>query len=51
MSKDDEIRVIGDEDLKEYTLTIDAIADSAAGEFMFMPFDQFNAMIDMPDVL
>lgn len=49
VSKDDEIRVIGDEDLKEYTLTIDAIADSAAGEFMFMPFDQFNAMIDMPD--
>lgn len=44
----DQLHMIGDEDLKEYTLTIDAVADSAAGEFMFMPLDEMNEMIGVP---
>jgi putative ABC transport system permease protein len=44
----DEIQVVNDKDLKEYTLTIDAIADSAAGEFMFMPLETMNEMLGMP---
>jgi putative ABC transport system permease protein len=43
----DELRVIGDEDLKVYALTIDAVADSAAGEFVFMPLEQLNAMLGL----
>jgi putative ABC transport system permease protein len=48
VSKGDEIRVIRDEDLKEYALTIDAVADSAAGEFMFMPLGELNGMLGVP---
>lgn len=44
----DEIQVINDKDLKEYTLTIDAIADSAAGEFIFIPLEKMNEMLGMP---
>lgn len=46
--KGDEIQVIRDEDLKEYALTIDAVADSAAGEFMFMPLGALNEMHGVP---
>jgi putative ABC transport system permease protein len=44
----DEIRVVSSEDLREFTLTIDAIADSAAGEFVFMPLERLNAMLGIP---
>jgi putative ABC transport system permease protein len=44
----DQIHVISDKDLKEYTLTIDAVADSAAGEFIFMPLKQMNEMVGVP---
>ena len=44
----DQIQVISDENLKEYTLTIDALADSAAGEFIFMPLNQLNEMLGAP---
>jgi putative ABC transport system permease protein len=45
VGKGDTLKVIGDEDLKEYTLLIEAVADSAAGEFIFMPLDEMNAML------
>jgi putative ABC transport system permease protein len=44
----DEVLVIDNKDLREYTLTIDAIADSAAGEFLFMPLDTLNEMSGLP---
>ncbi|NJN44258.1 MAG: ABC transporter permease [Anaerolineae bacterium] len=44
----DELHVISDEDLKEYTFTIEAVADSAAGEFMFMPLVDMNQMLGVP---
>lgn len=44
----DEIQVINDKDLKKYSLTIDAIADSAAGEFIFMPLEKMNELLGMP---
>lgn len=44
----DELHVTSDEDLKEYTLTIEAVTYSAAGEFIFMPFADLNQMLGMP---
>ena len=44
----DEIRVVDNKDLRQYTLTIEAIADSAAGEFLFMPLDAMNEMTGLP---
>jgi putative ABC transport system permease protein len=48
IKKGDEITVISDEDLSKYTIKIEEIADSAAGEFMFMPLDDLNAMTGYP---
>jgi putative ABC transport system permease protein len=48
VGRGDEIQVISDIDLQEYTLTVAAVADSAAGEFMFMPLEQMNAILGMP---
>lgn len=44
----DTVKLFGDEDLKEYTLTIDAIADTYAGEFIFMPLNRLNEMQNLP---
>lgn len=44
----DQLWVVGDDDLHEYTLIIDAVADSAAGEFIFMPLEDLNKMLSMP---
>lgn len=44
----DALQLISDQDLQEYTLTIDAVADSAAGEFIFMPIEQLNQLLDLP---
>jgi putative ABC transport system permease protein len=44
----DELHVTSDEDLQEYTLTIEAVADSAAGEFIFMPLTDLNQMLGVP---
>lgn len=46
----DVLRVTSDDDLKEYSLTIEAVADSAAGEFVFMPLEHLNAMLGMPAI-
>ena len=48
VGRGDEIRVINNKDLKEHTLTVDAIADSAAGEFIFMPLEKMNALLGIP---
>jgi putative ABC transport system permease protein len=48
IKKGDEITVVSDEDLSKYTIKIEEIADSAAGEFMFMPLDDLNTMIGYP---
>ncbi|MBX3000443.1 MAG: FtsX-like permease family protein [Caldilineaceae bacterium] len=45
VGRGDEIQVVSDTNLQEYTLTIDAVADSAAGEFIFMPLEQLNQML------
>jgi putative ABC transport system permease protein len=44
----DALQLISDQDLQEYTLTIDAVADSAAGEFIFMPLAALNQLLDLP---
>lgn len=44
----DEIEIVNDIDLKAYTLTIEAIADSSAGEFVFMPLEKLNAQLGLP---
>lgn len=44
----DVLQVVADEDLQEYSLTIEAVADSAAGEFIFMPLDDLNALRGHP---
>jgi putative ABC transport system permease protein len=44
----DKLHVTSDDDLKEYTLPIEAIADSAAGEFIFMSLADFNQMVGVP---
>ncbi|MEZ4835186.1 MAG: FtsX-like permease family protein [Caldilineaceae bacterium] len=48
LDQGDELRVVSDTDLKEYALRIDAVADSAAGEFMFMPLEALNQMVGAP---
>lgn len=45
----DTIKVFSDEDLKEYNLTIDAVANTYAGEFIFMPLEQLNKMQGLPN--
>ncbi len=37
------VTVFDTENGKEYTFTIEKVADSYAGDFLFMPLDQFNA--------
>ena len=44
----EQLQVTGDENLQHYTLTIEAIADSAAGEFIFMPLEDLNDMLGLP---
>lgn len=45
----DELHVVSDDTLKEYTLKVDVIASSYAGEFLFMPLKDLNAMLGVPD--
>jgi putative ABC transport system permease protein len=44
----DEMHVVSNTDLQEYALTVDAVADSAAGEFIFMPLETLNQMLGAP---
>ncbi|MBU5262771.1 ABC transporter permease [Bacillus atrophaeus] len=45
----DTIEVENKLNAKESTLKIDAIADTYAGEYIFLPLDEFNQMNDYPD--
>jgi len=45
----DTIEVENKLNAKEITLKIDAIADTYAGEYIFLPLDEFNQMNDYPD--
>lgn len=45
----DTLNLVNKLDSKEYTLIIDAIADTYIGEYIFMPLDKFNAMLKYPD--
>lgn len=41
----DSVSFINKQDGKPYTFHIDAVADSYAGQFIFMPIDEFNAQL------
>ncbi|MEL7564554.1 MAG: FtsX-like permease family protein [Dehalobacterium sp.] len=45
----DSVTFINKEDGKPYTFHIDAVAESYAGQFIFMPIDQFNAQLGLPE--
>jgi len=42
------VTVFDTENGKEHTFTIEKVADSYAGDFLFMPLDQFNAEFGLP---
>ncbi|SHE89501.1 putative ABC transport system permease protein [Seinonella peptonophila] len=44
----DTIRFYNFEDGKKYSITIEEIADTYGGEFIFMPLSELNAMLDLP---
>lgn len=44
----DELHVVSDDTMKEYTLKVDVVASSYAGEFLFMPIEDLNAMLGVP---
>lgn len=45
----DSVSFINKQDGKSYTFHIDAVADSYAGQFIFMPIDEFNAKLGLPE--
>ncbi len=44
------IAVVSDENLQEYAFTVDAIAGTCAGEFIFVPLERLNALEGLPAV-
>jgi len=44
----DSVSFINKQDGKPYTFRIDAVADSYAGQFIFMPIEEFNARLKLP---
>lgn len=45
----DSVSFINKQDGKPYTFQIDAVADSYAGQFIFMPVDEFNDQLGLPE--
>lgn len=45
----DSVSFINKQDGKPYTFHIDAVADSYAGQFIFMPIAELNAQLKLPD--
>ncbi|GBF32793.1 methyl-accepting chemotaxis protein [Desulfocucumis palustris] len=45
----DSVTFINKQDGKPYTFHIDAVADSYAGQFIFMPIAEFNAQLKLPE--
>jgi putative ABC transport system permease protein len=48
IKKGDELHVVSDDTMKEYTLKVDVVASSYAGEFLFMPIEDLNEMLKVP---
>jgi putative ABC transport system permease protein len=44
----DSIEIISKVNSKAYTVTVDKIADSYIGEYVFMPIDEFNDLVGYP---
>lgn len=44
----DTIKVIGKLDSKEHSITIDSIAESYVGNYIYMPLSKFNSMLNFP---
>ena len=44
----DTIKIIGKLDSKEYSITIDSIAESYVGNYIYMPLSSFNSMLNFP---
>ncbi|HYE09901.1 MAG TPA: ABC transporter permease [Patescibacteria group bacterium] len=44
----DNVSFINKQDGKPYTFHIDAVADSYAGQFIFMPIEEFNEQLKLP---
>lgn len=44
----DTIHFYNDDDGKKYSITIEEIADTYGGEFIFMPLSELNAMLGLP---
>lgn len=44
----DIIDVVGKTDSREYSVTVDSIAETFIGEFIFMPIEQLNKQIGLP---
>lgn len=44
----DSVSFINKDDGKHYTFNIDAVANSYAGQFIFMPIDEYNAKLKLP---
>lgn len=42
------VRVVGRLDGKEYTVTVDRIAETYAGQYIFMPVSQYDTMVGLP---
>ncbi len=44
----DNIKIISKDNLKEYSVTIDSIAETYVGNYIYMPLAQFNNMLNYP---
>jgi putative ABC transport system permease protein len=44
----DAIKIINKLDSKEYSITIDSIAESYVGNYIYMPLSEFNSMLNYP---
>ncbi|MGI6548584.1 MAG: FtsX-like permease family protein [Syntrophomonadales bacterium] len=45
----DNVSLINKQDGRQYTFHINEVADSYAGQFIFMPIDEFNAQLGLPE--
>ncbi|QHQ59761.1 FtsX-like permease family protein [Anaerocolumna sedimenticola] len=44
----DTVKIISKTDSKEYSVTIDSIAETYVGNYIYMPLSQFNSMLNYP---
>ncbi|WP_238881846.1 ABC transporter permease [Clostridium sp. YIM B02551] len=47
--ENDNIKVISKLDSKEYEITVDSIAESYVGNYVYMPLSEFNTMLNLPE--